>query len=393
MRVALVASSFLPEQGRLERRVDRLARGLALHGADVEILTQGPAQSSVEDSEQVTVRRFPAAVGPLRFGVAPKLRERLRVTARTFDLVDVHTRHTSLALAVSRSGVRRIVFTPATPIDAWLDWPYGRAMRALIGSGTQIVCHSASERDLLCETLVEALGRTEVVPDGVDSEAVRTARPFATTSAVVLAVDRLDRTTWVGRAIAAMPSLDPSFNLVVVGDGGARDRLVAFADDLRISSRVHFRGAVPDAILFRWLRTARVVLALGAEHGSGSQLAEAFAAGASVVASDLPVNREAAERSGGGHVIYVPPRGSPLDVADAIDEAGRVSVLPSRRGLSVSAPSWESAIDSTWTLYRQLIAADPRPARARGNRARQRRIAAAGSSLSPERVSGGRRWR
>ena len=29
MRVALVASSFLPERGRLERRVDRLARGLA----------------------------------------------------------------------------------------------------------------------------------------------------------------------------------------------------------------------------------------------------------------------------------------------------------------------------------------------------------------------------
>ena len=29
MKVALVASSFLPEPGRLERRVDRLARGLA----------------------------------------------------------------------------------------------------------------------------------------------------------------------------------------------------------------------------------------------------------------------------------------------------------------------------------------------------------------------------
>src|SRR6202035_5386850 len=66
MRVALVASSFLPEPGRLERRVEQLARGLSQRGAHVEVLTQGSSQPAVEQIERVTIRRFPTVVGPLR---------------------------------------------------------------------------------------------------------------------------------------------------------------------------------------------------------------------------------------------------------------------------------------------------------------------------------------
>lgn len=364
MRVALVASTFLPELGRLERRVDQLARGLARRGAEVEILTQGPGRSTVHQSEGVTVRCFPTAVGPLRFAVAPSLSDRLRLTAGAFDVVDVHTRNAALAMAVARTRVRRLVFTPGAPVDAFLGWRYARATRAFIGSTAQIVCHSEVERNLLCRAVPGAADRTRVVPDGVDVKALRAAKPFPTAGVVVLAVDRLDGLTWVRRAIAAMPSLDPEFRLVVVGDGPARDRLLAYAADLGISARVQFAGAVSDAVLYRWLRTARVVITLAGEHGSGSQVTEAGAAGVSIVASDLPIHREAAERPGGSHVIFVAPKGSPLDVADAIEEAARVSVLPS----VFSRPSWQTVVDSTMTLYEGLIRADHRPARERGAR-------------------------
>jgi glycosyltransferase involved in cell wall biosynthesis len=400
MRVALVASSFLPEPGRLERRVDQLASGLARRGAEVEILTQGPVRSTLHHCEGVTVRRFPTGVGPLRFTVAPKLWERLRLTSGAFDVVDVHTRHTSLALAVARTRVRRLVFTPGAPMDAFLGWPYARATRAFIGATAQIVCHSEIERDLLCRALPGTAGRTHVVPDGVDTEAIRATTPFAAGGVVVLAVDRLDGSTWVRRAIAAMPSLDPEFRLVVVGDGPARARLAAYAGDLRISSRVQFAGSVSDAVLYRWLRTARVVVTLAGERGSGSQVTEARAAGASVVASDLPIHREAAERPGGSHVIFVAPKGSPLDVADAIDEAARVSVLPSARGVASSAPSWQSVVDSTLMVYGQLIGTDLRPARDRGagelvGVAAQLRAESEprGERRPWARVNGGRRWR
>jgi glycosyltransferase involved in cell wall biosynthesis len=392
MKVALVASSCLPEPGRVERRVEQLAKGLAARGAEVEILSQGPGQSRVDHRERVTVRRFGTAVGPMHFAVAPRLLDRLRLTSHAFDLVDVHTRQTLLALAVARTRVRRLVFTPGVPMDVFLGRSYGRATRAFIGSTAGIVCYSEIERDLLCEAVPGTAERTHVVPDGVDAEALLAARPFTADGVVVLAVDRLDRATWVKRAIAAVPGLDPEFRLVVVGDGPARDRLVAYAADLRISSRVQFAGSLSDAVLHRWLRTARVVVTLPGERGSGSQLTEARAAGASVVASDVPIHREAAERPGGGHVIFVAPNGSPLALADAIDEAARVSVLASAGGLASSTPSWESVADSTWMIYEQLLA-DLRPARDRGaGELVGHSVSGPGVGLAAPRVNGAGRW-
>lgn len=363
MRVALVASSFLPEPGRLERRVHQLACGLAQRGAEVEILTQGPGQPTLEQCDGVTIRRFPTVAGPLRFAVAPKLRERLRLTSQAFDVIDVHTRQAPLALAVASARVRRLVLTPCASIDVFLGRPHTRAARALIAAAPHIVCRSEIERDLLCASIPRAARQTLVVPDGVDVGALRSAQPFGINGTVVLAVDRLDRATGVGRAIAAMASLDPEFRLVVVGAGPARDRLSAFAADLRVSSRVQFVGAVSDAVLYRWLRTARVVVTLSGERSSGSLVAEAGAAGASVVASDLPIHRQAAERAGGS-AIFVTPRGSPLDVADAIEEAASLSVIPSPQLLASAAPSWEPAIDATWELYRQLLGDSPQSERA-----------------------------
>ncbi len=303
----------------------------------------------------MTIRRFPTVVGPLRFPVAPKLRERLRLTSHTFDVVDVHTRHPSLALAVASSRASRLVLTPDVPIAGFLGWSHVRATRAIFAAASRIVCSSEVERDLLCRAVPSAARRTEVVADGVDIPALMGAEPFEVSGSVVLSVDRLDRATGVGRAIAALPSLGPDFRLVVVGDGPARERLSAFASDLRTSSRVQFVGAVPDALLYRWLRTARVVVSLPCERSSGSLVTEAVAAGVPVVASDLPVHRRIAERIAGGHVIFVSPRGSPLDVADAIEEAAAAPESTYAVVAGRSVPAWESMVTSTWQLYRSLV--------------------------------------
>jgi glycosyltransferase involved in cell wall biosynthesis len=354
MRVALVASSFLPEPGRLERRVDRLARGLAERGAEVEILTQSHVRASVQRRDGVVTRTFAAAAGPMRFAVAPRLREQLQLTSRAFDVIDVHTRQASLALAVASARVRRLVLTPCASAEAFLGWPHTRATRAMLAEVPRIVCRSDIERDLFCGRVPHAASRAVVVPDGIDREAIRSAVPFDVPGTVVLAVDRLDRSTGVGRVIAAMASLDPEFRLVVVGHGPARDRLRAFAEDLRVSPRIQFTGPVSDALLYRWLRTARVVVSLPSERSSGMVVTEACAAGVSVVASDLPIQRQAAERVGGG-VIFVAPRGSPLDVADAIEEASQLSVIPNPDLPTSPETSWDATIDATWDLYEAML--------------------------------------
>jgi glycosyltransferase involved in cell wall biosynthesis len=363
MKVALVASSYLPDPGRLERRVHHLARGLAQRGATVEILTQGPGPSTVEQSDGVIIRRFPSAAGPLRFTVSPRLRERVRVNSGAFDVIDVHTRQAPLAVAMANARTRSLVLTPCASIDVFLGRPHTRSTRILMAGSPHVVCRSEIERDLLCRTIPGAGRRTRVVPDGIDVMTLRTAEPFAVSATVVLAVDRLDRATGVGRAIAAVASLAPEFRLVVVGDGPARDRLSAFAADLRVSSRVQFAGAVSDDVLHRWLRTARVVVALADERSSGSVVAEACASDVPVVASDLPAHRSAAEQVGGGSVIFLAPRGSPLDVADAIEEAAELPVITDAGLRRTTAPSWDSVVGATWELYREIAGEPLQPER------------------------------
>ncbi|MBV9803346.1 MAG: glycosyltransferase, partial [Solirubrobacterales bacterium] len=243
----------------------------------------------------------------------------------------------------------------SVPADAFANWRHAGATRAVLGAAAQIVCCSEFERDLVCRMVPEAAARTQVLPDGVNVAALRAAEPFDIEGTVALVVDRLGDETGVGRAIAAVPSLPPDFQLVVVGDGPARSRLSAFAADLRISSRVRFMGAVSDELLFRWLRTARVVLALSDGRGSGSLVTEARVAGVAVVASDVPAHRQAAGQPGVGPVVFVAPRGSPLDVADAIEEAARLPTSSSAALLASASPSWESVIDATWRLYARLV--------------------------------------
>ena len=356
MKIALVSSSYLPNHGALERHVDRLAHGLARRGAAMEILTQGPVrgEQSLIAPDGVIIRRYPTVVGPLRFAVAPRLRERLRLAADEFDLVDMHVTNPALALAVAHIGFRRRVFTPRAPIQRIIGWPYARATLAVIDGSVQIVCNSTVERDLLCGRFPAAAGRTWVVPIGVDAAAIQAANPFPDAGEVVLTVGHLERSRRVERAIAAMASLDSAFRLIVVGDGPARHRLRARAADLRVAPRVQFVGSVPDTVLYRWLRTARVVVALSEQDSSGLQVTEALTAGAPVVASDIPVHREAAARFDRGFVIFVSPTGSPLEVADAIAEAGRLSV-PSAASALATPCSWDSVVDCMWGLYGRLL--------------------------------------
>jgi glycosyltransferase involved in cell wall biosynthesis len=358
MRLALVSSSYLPCTGALERHVQELALGLALRGVEVEVLTQDVRGRlpSVSEFDGFVVRRFGSSFGNTQLAVAPGLWDHLRRSAETFDLVHVHGAHASLVLAVARARPRRLVFTPHMPVLHLLRRPYGPVIRALIGHGAHALCTAKAESEVLRGLFPSAVDQIGVVPPGVDLAAIEAARPFPYPGSVVVAAGRLERHKRMDRAIAAMAALDPTFRLAVVGDGPAREKLLAHAVDLRVSSRVNFVGSVADSELYRWLRTASVVVALAEQESSGLHLTEALCAGAQVVASDIPVHREAASHAGAG-VTFVSPAGSPLDVADQISEAAGLRVPPQLR---LELPTWDETVERTLAVYRAAIRGIPR---------------------------------
>ncbi len=354
MKLALVTSSYLPRPGELERHVHELGVGLTLRGIEVEVLAQDVGQRlpAVSEFDGFVVRRFGVSFGNTNFAVAPGLWDHLRRTARSFDVVHVHSRHVSLALAAARARPRRLVFTPHAPVVRLLRRPYGSVLRAVIGSGTQILCTANAESEILRRVFPWAADQFGVVPQGVDVAAIEAARPFAHPGTIVLTVGCLERQKRVDRAIAAMAGLDPTFRLAVVGDGPARERLLAHAADLRVSSRVNFTGSIADAELYRWLRTASVVVALAEQDYSALHVIEALCAGAQVVASNIAAHREAASSAGAAGVTFVSTEGSPLDVADAICEAAELQIPMPRR---LQVPTWQETVESTLALYPAAI--------------------------------------
>ena len=350
MNIALVASSYLPRPDGLERHVRQLAIALARRGAQVELLTQdaGRRLTRLFDLDGVTVRRFRLPLGVAHGAVAPGLWDTLRRGTNTFDLAHVHTPHPSFAAAVMRVGPPRKVFTPHAPVKVLVRWPYTRVTRVVVEHAVLTVCNSVAESELLAERIPSAANRIAALASGVDADAIAAARPFEHLGGVVLALGPLERHKRVDRAIGAMASLDDPVRLVVTGGGPTAPRLAAHADDLRVSSRVHFVGPMRDAELYRWLRTANVLVALADQGTSGIEVTEALSAGTPVVASDIPVHREAAARVGGGGAIFVTPEGSPLEVADAIALALRpLDLVPAR----VTLPSWDEVAEEMLELY------------------------------------------
>jgi glycosyltransferase involved in cell wall biosynthesis len=367
VRIALVASNYLPHAGTSERRVARLADGLANRGVEVEVLTQGRPRGlpAVSDRGGVIVRRFAASIG--RPPAAPGLWHYIRRAARSFDVADAHSAHLSLGLGLARAGVRCLVLTPFGPLQHLVRWPYVTATSALVRHAAQVVCHSHAQAAILSRGSSAAAERIRVVPNGVDLELIQAAEPFARRNWTILTVGRLERYQRIDRAIAAMAGMEESSHLVVVGGGPLRRSLQARAADLLVSSRVEFVGSVPDTELYRWLRTSRVLVTLADEETSGFQLLETLAAGVPAVASDIPAHREAAAYADGRGVRFVPTAGSPLEVADAIVEAAR-STVPSPDRMHL--PIWDAVVDETLALYEAALLRRPRPTGPRVGRER-----------------------
>jgi phosphatidylinositol alpha-mannosyltransferase len=145
----------------------------------------------------------------------------------------------------------------------------------------------------------------------------------------------------------------PDLQLLVVGPGDPA--LLA-----GVGVPVTALGPVDDVAKARALRAMDVFCApnLGGES-FGIVVAEAMAAGAPVVASDLDAFAAVLD----GHGVLVPP-GDPAALAGAIDgllaDPGRRTALAAAGRVRAEAFAWPTVAARVAQVYRAAIAADPR---------------------------------
>jgi glycosyltransferase involved in cell wall biosynthesis len=296
-RVALLSPRYAPSVGGVEAHVAGIAHGLAARGDDVQVLTQARRASTRRDGA-VAVHAFREVVPSHAYPVAPGMARWLGRHADELEVVHAHSYHGVPALAGALRASGPFVFTPHyhgtghTPVARLVHRAYGSLGRRIFERADRILCVSRAEAALVAAHHPTVEERIEVVPNGVDVDAIEHAEPFPTASPVVLVLGRLVPYKRVDTVVRAMAGVGGGAELVVLGEGGERPRLERLAAELGVRAR--FPGRVASSEVACWLRTATVVVSASEQEAFGLTLLEALTAGARVVASDLPAHREVA---------------------------------------------------------------------------------------------------
>ena len=157
----------------------------------------------------------------------------------------------------------------------------------------------------------------------------------------VLSVGRLELTKRVDLLLKAMPDVDPSLRLLVVGEGTQREHFEAVAEECGLTGRVEFVGRVGDEALLELYAGALAVAFVPYDEDYGLVTLEAFLSRKPVVtASDSGGTLEFV-KDGVSGVVCAPE-------ADAVADA--LNRLASDRGLAASLgeAGYERARQITW---------------------------------------------
>ncbi|HLI15687.1 MAG TPA: glycosyltransferase family 4 protein [Acidimicrobiales bacterium] len=306
--MALVAPYDLAVPGGVQAQVLGLARALVGLGAEAAVLapgTPGPRSAAglrLEGAGRSLALPANGSRAPVALGPGALARTRRFLASFDPDVVHVHEPFVPGPALASLIVARVPVVATFHRAGAGAGYRLaGLALRRLLGRLDDVVAVSEAARETLLAVVGPGAGRCSIEPNGVDLERFVAAVPAARAAPVVCFVGRHEQRKGLAVLLEAFASLEIEARCWVVGTGPLSAPLRArYGAD----PRVEWLGVLGDAELASHLAAADVLAApsLGGES-FGVVLLEAMAAGAAVVASDLPGYRDAA----GDAACYVPP--------------------------------------------------------------------------------------
>lgn len=363
MHIALVSPYALDVPGGVQAHVADLSRALRARGEEVSVVGPG-------DGDHVRVGgarpiSFNGSKAPIALSPAAVRATRGALRDLAPDVVHVHEPVVpAVGVAAATSDVAPVVAT----FHAWSDSVRAyRAARSLARKAVRGVAGRLAVSEAAADFHARALGVSPqaftIVPNGVEVARFADAEPIEAIAddprPTLLFVGRLERRKGLEvlvRAFTRLKAKRPDLRLHVVGDGAERTRCEALLP-ATLRADVVFHGRVDHDALPRFYRSCDLYVspALGGES-FGIVLLEAMAAGAPIVASDLPGYRSVARDGGQGRLV---PPGEPAALAEAIDalldnEALRAAMAAEGRR-TVAAYDWPVVADRLRTIYLDVI--------------------------------------
>ncbi|RJG01891.1 glycosyltransferase family 4 protein [Noviherbaspirillum sedimenti] len=240
-----------------------------------------------------------------------------------FDLIDAHYFYPDgvAAVMLGRHFNKPVVITArGTDINLIPQYPLPRTQILWAGRRAQgmiTVCNALKE-----EIVGLGIDADRITPlrNGVDLQrfqpvdraTVRAA--LGMTGFTLLSVGLLEPRKAHDLIIAALPAL-PDTRLMIAGSGPERARLEALAQQLNVSGRVRFLGALPQTELRNYYGAADAMVLASSREGWANVLLESMACGTPVVASNVWGTPEVVAAPAAG--ILMAER-TPQGVADAV---------------------------------------------------------------------------
>lgn len=322
-RVLLFGTEYPPSAAGTASYARSLAQGLTMAGAQVRVLTQGPASGILPGAEEgagfdVTFIPHAASV-PVRYLRCRKALQRELASFEPHCLWTTNgmgTRVAGLLRQIGPGHVPLISCTRGTDLRSRLP---GRGLGRRVESIPQRRCYersgaiAAACHDLKRIAISKGLPAERIV---VSHSAFDLSRIDAHTSvdmarepASILTVARLTRQKRVDvliRALARLTETRPA-RLTIVGDGPERSALESLAREQGVGDHVHFTGSLPprSPVLYDQYRRAGLFCLVSAGEGLANVFIEAGAFGLASVGSDDGGTPEVVQHGQTG--LLVPP--------------------------------------------------------------------------------------
>jgi 1,2-diacylglycerol 3-alpha-glucosyltransferase len=341
MRAGFFTEVYHPIVNGIVASVDGLAEGLRALGHEVYCFT--PRVPGCEESDgDGPVYRMPSLPLPIptpyRLTVPVVSRNKRHAIINRLNVLHAHSPFVTGWMAVRYARRLRIplVYTYHTRLEEYAHYvPFEpNATRRAASTLTRnfanladaVIVPTPAMRERLLE--LEVTAPIEIIPSGIDLRRfgagtrnlqLRRSLGVRDGERMLLFVSRLAREKNVELLIEALAGCATPARLVIAGDGPEREALEQLSARTGVAERVKFLGPVERDHLPDLYASADAFVFASVTETQGLVLAEALAAGASVIAADAPQNREVL---GGAGRIVEPAAGA---FAAAFSE---VPVLP-----------------------------------------------------------------
>jgi phosphatidylinositol alpha-mannosyltransferase len=369
MRIGIVCPYSFDAPGGVQNHVRDLAEALIVRGHEVSVLApseQAPMPPYAVSAGGAVPVPYNGSVARVSFGpvVAARVRRWLREGA--FDVLHLHEPATPsisvLALWAAECPVVATFHTSNVRSRAM------SASAAILRPSMEKIAARIAVSEYARDTLVTHIGGEPVViPNGVYVDQYRDAAPreeWRGPDGTVAFVGRLDEPrkgfALLAAAFGRVAEGRPGLRLLVVGGGDidrARSRVPAAVRD-----QVTFLGAAPDQDKAAALSTADVYVAPNTGGESfGIILVEAMAAGAAVLASDLPAFRRVL--GDGRYGVLFPTEDADAlaaELAGLLADPGGRAALDARAQQAVRRYDWSTVATQVLQVYETVTTGGPR---------------------------------